>query len=136
MKRLERLVIMGAGAALLAAVAIVGCNRTDNPRPRASEFELNRTAVASNVATADALLAAGLMSALRVDPVTRDSDIQVVVAQGHVRLTGFVHNAAAKLRAGELAQQAQGIVAVENRLILRYHADMSANPLGEARVRL
>lgn len=68
--------------------------------------------------------------------MTRDADIQVVVAQRRARLSGFVENAAAKLRAGELAQQAQGIVAVENRLILRYHADMSANPLGDARVRL
>ena len=134
MKRSERFAIVGA--ALLAAAGIVGCNRTDNPRPRASEFELSRAAVVPSVATADALLAAGLMSTLKGDPVTRDADIQVVVAEGRVRLTGFVHNAAAKLRAGELAQQAQGIVAVENRLILRYHADMSANPLGEARVRL
>src|SRR5204862_8235942 len=122
--------------ALSAAVGMAGCNRADNPRPRAGDLELNRAATAAAIPTADALLAAGLMSALKVDPITRDADIQVVVAQGHVRLSGFVRNAAAKLRAGELAQQAQGIVAVENRLILRYHADMSANPLGDARVRL
>jgi osmotically-inducible protein OsmY len=125
-----------AAAVFCATIGLVGCEPTNSPRPRADDSALSDAAAAAVVPAQDAVMAAELVSALKIDPITRDADIQVVVARGHARLSGFVQNAAAKLRAGELAQQAQGIVAVENRLILRYRADMSANPLGDARVRL
>jgi osmotically-inducible protein OsmY len=121
--------------ALLLALAAAGCRSGENPQPVRSADLSARQQTAALYAT-DALLANQLAAALKVDPMTQDAEIQVAVTQGHARLSGFVNNAAAKLRAGELAQQADGIVAVENRLILRYHANLATDPLGGSRVRL
>lgn len=85
---------------------------------------------------ADALLAAHLVTALKSDPVIQNAEIQVSVSNGHVRLIGFVDSAAARLRAGALAQATGGIEGVENRLILRHRADTGPDPIGDARVYL
>lgn len=84
----------------------------------------------------DALLAARVTSLLQTDPMMRGAEIRVSVSQGRARLSGFVGNAAAKLRAAELTQRAEGIYTVENRLILRYRANLSIDPLNNVRVRL
>jgi hypothetical protein len=124
---------IAGGAVVLLLSVVASCHSNDSPRP------LPRSSDAAGAladSTVDALIAAQLAQALKIDPMTRDAEIQVAVAQGRARLSGFVQNAAAKLRAGELAQQASGIVAVENRLILRYHANLETGPLGDVRVRL
>lgn len=86
--------------------------------------------------TRDALVAARVTQALKHDPTTDDAAIYVSVSQGRARLSGFVDTAAERLRAGVLALATDGVDKVDNRLILRYHADLSQNPLGGARVRL
>jgi osmotically-inducible protein OsmY len=84
----------------------------------------------------DSALAARVLAVIKADPAMREAEIQVTVSEGRARLSGFVGNAAAKLRAAELAQQATGVVGVENRLILRYHAGLMPGVLGEVRVRI
>lgn len=125
-------------AALLAIGTLAGCGSVNEPRTGLSAEEARAyiTNHGQTNASADSLLADRLMTALKSDPMTQGSQIQVTVTAGRARLSGFVHNAAAKLRAAELVQQAEGITAVENRLILRYHAGLAADPLGDARVRL
>jgi osmotically-inducible protein OsmY len=84
----------------------------------------------------DALLAARLTDELKGDATTSDLQIYVSVSEAHARLSGFVDTAAEKLRAGALASATEGIEDVDNRLILRYHADALQDPIAGARVRL
>jgi hypothetical protein len=131
-----RYTLIGIGAiALLLALATIGWRSDESEQPdRPSDLAARQQAAV--VFAADALLAGQLATALKMDPITREAEIQVAVTEGRVRLVGFANNAAAKLRAGELAQQADGIVAVENRLILRYQANLATDPLGGSQVRL
>jgi len=133
----RRYLLAIAGAAAAGALLIACESRI------ATEFAAVGTPVARDTAplddgnrAADALRNAALMSALKSDPLTRDADIQVSVEGGRVRLSGFVDNAATRLRAGALAAQIDGVAAVENRLILRHRADIAPDPIGDARVYL
>lgn len=122
-------------SALLLGAALVGCSPTQNAPPPRS---MNGDTAAAEFAylNPDSLLAARVLRAIKSDPAMSEAEIQVTVSQGRARLSGFVGTAAAKLRAAELAQQAEGVVGVENRLILRYHAGVMPDVLGEVRVRI
>lgn len=125
---------VGTGAVLLGAV-LLGCSPTQNAPPPQSMSAAARTTELAHL-NPDSLLAARVLTAIKSDPAMREAEIQVTVSQGRARLSGFVGNAAAKLRAAELAQQAEGVVGVENRLILRYHAGLTSDVLGDVRVRI
>lgn len=119
-----------------ALIAITACGSTSEPRMGFGHDSRIYHASHDETLNADALLAARLKMALDSDPLTRSTTIHVAVKQGRARLSGFVPNAAAKLRATDLVQQVEGVAAVENRLILRYHADARNDPFGDARVYL
>lgn len=126
--------VAGVGASvLLLGAALAGCAPQTPPR---SPGEAAAHTVELAHANPDSALAARVLAAIKADPAMREAEIQVTVSQGRARLSGFVGNAAAKLRAAELAQQATGVMGVENRLILRYHADVGSGVLGEARFRI
>lgn len=125
--------IAGAGALAFLVGALGACAPQTPPR---SPGEAAAYSVELAHLNPDSLLAARVLTAIKADPATREAEIQVTVSQGRARLSGFVGNAAAKLRAAELAQQAEGVLGVENRLILRYHAGVTPEILGEVRVRI
>lgn len=123
-------------AALASAVALLAACQLENITTRTPEAIGSAVPAAQTVPINNALLAARLRAALASDPTTRRLAIQVAVDQRRARLSGFVDSAAAKLRAGVLAAETDGIEAVDNRLILRHHAGTSEDPIGEARVHL
>ena len=131
--------ILFAVAASLA-VFLAGCeNVTYSTAQSVARITGIRDALAeegNNDHARDALLAARLTDLIKSDPATSDVEIYVSVSEGHARLSGFVDTAAAKLRAGVLASDTDGIDAVDNRLILRYRADIERDPIGDARVYL
>lgn len=119
-------------ALALAGTLAAACDYNRRPESRADVG----SAALGEAEHADALLAARLQAALANDPITRDAEVQVSVAQRRVRLSGFVDSAAAKLRAGVLAAQTDGVEAIDNRLIQRHHAGIAPAPLRGARVHL
>jgi osmotically-inducible protein OsmY len=120
---------------LLAWMA--GCESQSGALLSSTGSQAPRYSLAAEAGSAhDELLAARLLTALKNDAVTREVEIQVSVSQRRARLSGFVDSAAAKLRAGVLAAETEGIESVENRLILRYHAGIADDPIGSARVHL
>lgn len=124
-------------SALLLGAALVGCSPTqDTPPPRSMNGDAAARTAELAYLNPDSLLEARVLTAIKSDPAMGEAEIQVTVFQGRARLSGFVGNAAAKLRAAELARQAEGVVGVENRLILRYHAGLVPDVLGEVRVRI
>lgn len=115
-------------AVALAAALLGGCAPTE---------EASRRAAAGAPSTADRLLEMRIVNALQRDDAMHEAQIQVSVNRGQVRLSGFVANAAARLRATDLARQhAEGAAAVTNRLILRQQAGSAADPFAGAVVRL
>lgn len=132
MNRIRRTVEVAAVAAIVGVV--VGCAATDRD-PEVAARGIAPQEATSAPAAADVLLASRLRAALETDLGAQQADIQVSVSQGRARLSGFVSNAAARLRAADLARQAEGIVAVDNRLILRHHAEVGG-PLKDVRVLL
>lgn len=129
-------------AAIAASVAVLttGCDKalqvTAEVATGAAGIHEAVASQANDDLARDALVAARVTQALRGDPTTGAAKIYVSVSDGHTRLSGFVDTAAERLRAGVLASETEGVEGVDNRLILRYHADMSQDPLGGARVRL
>lgn len=132
MNSTARVASVAAGVLLLGA-ALAGC--APQPPPRSAGDAAAHTVELAH-SNPDSLLAARVLTAIKADPAMREAEIQVTVSQGRARLSGFVGNAAAKLRAAELAQQAEGVIGVENRLILRYHAGVMPQILGDVRVRI
>ncbi len=138
MKKREKLLFASIAAGLLGI--LTGCENatlsTAQTADRLSVLESAQAADVSPIVAHDAMLAARLADRLQSDPETRDVTIFVSVSDGRARLSGFVENAATKLRAGALATETTGIVSVENRLILRYRANVKDDPIGDARVYL
>lgn len=128
--------------ALVAGVMslLIGCeNATLSTAQLPDRLSVLQDAYASDAnpdIARDALLAARLTDRLQNDPDTSNLKIFVSVSEGRARLSGFVENAATKLRAGALAAETVGIDSVENRLILRHRADVKDDPIGDARVYL
>lgn len=131
--------ILVAVATGLAAL-LAGCENVTMSTAQARSGPIGlRDAVAADANTdftRDAILAERLTESLRSDPTIAGAKIYVSVSDGRARLSGFVDSAAAKLRAGVLASGTNGVDDVDNRLILRHRADMSQDPIGDARVHL
>jgi osmotically-inducible protein OsmY len=67
----------------------------------------------------DAALAASVRQALQNDAALRPYTIYVSVDQGVVTLTGSVHTAELRDRAGSVAQSVPNVVRVENRMTVQ-----------------
>ena len=67
----------------------------------------------------DSVITGKVKAALVADSTTKAHQISVETFQGVVQLSGFVDNAEARSRAGQLAQQVDGVKDVKNELELR-----------------
>ena len=70
-------------------------------------------------ATADALITAKVNAELAKDPALSALRIDVDTRDGHVSLSGTAPDAAAKVRATQLASAVEGVTGVDNRLEVR-----------------
>ena len=125
--------------ALLAALAVTGCNRGDDatttgsadtamPPDTAAQAPadttpatppMDSTAGAGERAGAsldDATLTAKVKAALLATDGISGTDISVETQQGKVILTGKVQDQAEALRAAEIASNVEGVQAVDNRI--------------------
>lgn len=123
----------GAFAGLMLAAAY---GSTNVGRTIVAENGGPGTGQALGALTIDALRAARIAAALDKDASTRGAGIRVTVEHGRARLSGFVERAAARLRAARLAEQADGIIDVDNRLILPYRPSATIDRIAGARVLL
>ncbi|MFL6624137.1 MAG: BON domain-containing protein [Sulfurifustaceae bacterium] len=122
------------GVAALTLVAAYGS--TNVARTIGEDAVARDTSRAVGTLNLDSLRAARIAAALEADASTRGADIHVTFTQGRVRLSGFVDRAAARLRAAELTQRAEGVIDVENRLILPYRPSAATDAIVNARVLL
>ena len=125
--------------ALLAALAVTGCNRGDDATTTGSadtaiapdttaEAPADRTAAPppmdttagagerAGAALDDATVTAKVKAALLATDGISGTDISVETQQGKVILTGKVQDQAEALRAAEVASNVEGVQAVDNRI--------------------
>jgi osmotically-inducible protein OsmY len=67
----------------------------------------------------DSVITGKVKAALVADPTTKAHQISVETFQGVVQLSGFVDSSEARSRAGQVAQQVDGVKNVKNDLELR-----------------
>jgi osmotically-inducible protein OsmY len=67
----------------------------------------------------DSVITGKVKAALVADPTTKAHEISVETFKGVVQLSGFVDSPEARSRAGQVAQQIEGVKDVKNDLELR-----------------
>jgi osmotically-inducible protein OsmY len=100
-------------AVTFVSLAAMGCSSTDDRGSAES--------TAANVGRAvdDSVITGKVKAALVADPTTKAHQIEVETFKGTVQLSGFVDDADARRRAGELAKNVEGVKDVKNSLSLR-----------------
>jgi hyperosmotically inducible protein len=98
-------------SAVLAAAA--GCSSTPTSGP------VQTASANAGRVVDDSVITAKVKAALIQDPVTKAHEISVETFHGTVQLSGFVDSAQSKARAGQLAQNVEGVRDVKNSLQLQ-----------------
>lgn len=116
MRNLKRLVLVGGTSAVMALTTLTGCQMFSggsDSGDRTAGRELDDKHITANVE-----------KKLKAEPVYKFSDVDVKTFAGVVQLSGFVTTDEQKTRAGELAQQVQGVSRVVNNLTLKPNSPM------------
>jgi hyperosmotically inducible periplasmic protein len=111
MRNLKKLILVGGTSAVLAVTALTGCEMFrggSDSGDRTAGRELDDKHITANVE-----------KKLKAEPVYKFSDVDVKTFAGVVQLSGFVSSDEQKSRAGNLAQQVEGVARVVNNLTLK-----------------
>jgi osmotically-inducible protein OsmY len=100
-------------AAAILAVGVAGCSSTSE-RGTAETTAANAGRVVD-----DSVITGKVKAALIADPTTKAHQIEVETFKGTVQLSGFVDDATARRRAGEVAKNVDGVKSVKNDLRTR-----------------
>ncbi|MCF6157436.1 MAG: BON domain-containing protein [wastewater metagenome] len=92
--------------ALVFITIIIGCRGTETRRTTGEYID-------------DAAITARVESAFVADPIVSALDIDVGTNNGVVQLSGFVDSAEQARRAEDIAENIEGVEAVENDIIVR-----------------
>jgi hyperosmotically inducible periplasmic protein len=106
--------LLGSALVAAAAVALIGCNKAPEATPAAAE-----PAITVGTQVDDAVITAGVRSALMTDSAINSFDLQVETRKGTVLLSGFVENQGQIDQALALARGVNGVTAVENSVTLK-----------------
>lgn len=109
MKHIARWVLIATMGAAAAACSSNGSN----------EGAAERTASNAGRVVDDSVITGKVKAALIADETTKAHQISVETFHGVVQLSGFVDSSTARSRAGQLAQQVDGVKNVKNDLELR-----------------
>lgn len=109
MRNLKKLAMASGASAILAVMALTGCDTMHHDSAdRTAGRMLDDKHITMNV-----------QSKLKEEPVYKFSDVDVKTFSGVVQLSGFVSSDEQKNRAGELAQQVDGVQRVVNNISLK-----------------
>lgn len=109
------MVKQSAAAVLIAVLAggMVACSSTPESGP------VEGAAANAGRVVDDSVITARVKSALVGDSTTKAYQISVTTFEGKVQLSGFVDDAEARTRAGQVAKNVNGVRDVENNLEIR-----------------
>ena len=109
MRNLTQLLLAGGASAAIAVATLTGCQMTGSHQ---GDRTAGRTLDDKNIT-------ANVQQKLRNEPVYKFSDVDVKTFDGVVQLSGFVSTQAQKQRAGDLAQNVDGVARVVNNITLK-----------------
>lgn len=109
MRNLTRLILAGGASAMLA---LTGCQMIN----RHTEATSGRTAGRT---LDDKTITSAVKDKLKAEQVYKFNNVDVTTFDGVVQLSGFVNTDEQKRRAGELAQQVDGVTQVDNNISLK-----------------
>jgi osmotically-inducible protein OsmY len=104
-------------AAVLAALAAAGCDRT--PRVETIAPDAERSATAPDREHSDPMITARVQAKYFASPDVKAHRIDVDTKDGVVSLEGTVDASAQREAAGEIARGVEGVTRVENKLLVR-----------------
>jgi hypothetical protein len=108
MRNLKKLVLVSGASAILATTVLTGCNMSKASGDRTAGRTLD-----------DKLITATVNEKLKEEPVYKFNEVDVNTFAGVVQLSGFVSSEEQKRRAGDLAQQVDGVTRVVNNITLK-----------------
>jgi hyperosmotically inducible periplasmic protein len=106
-----------AGAGLLLALGLAGCNKPSEPVAARAEAASSAEAVAANVSDID--VTEHVKTALLRSDMLHGLDITVVTTKGDVSLTGTLSAQAQVDEATRIARAAEGVHAVHDHLTVK-----------------
>lgn len=118
-------------ASLLATSALVlmGCNKASDAPPATAA-----PAITVGTQVDDAVITAGVKSALMTDAAINSFDLQVETRKGTVLLSGFVDSQSQIDQALSVARGVSGVVAVDNSVTLKGPASTVGTKIDDASV--
>lgn len=119
MRNLKNVVLITGASAIMAMTALTGCQMTGS---HSSDRSAGRT-------LDDKVITSRVEGKLKDEPVYKFSDVDVKTFAGVVQLSGFVSSDEQKQRAGELAQNVEGVSRVVNNITLKPTANGGNNGL-------
>ena len=109
MLNLKNMVLVSGASALMAVMALTGCEMTHHDTGgRTAGRVLDDKVITENV-----------KDKLNHEPVYKFGDVDVKTFDGAVQLSGFVDTDEQRRRAGELAQSVEGVARVINNVALK-----------------
>ena len=118
MRNLKKLARITGASAIMATAVLTGCQ---------SDRHSDRTA---GRALDDKIITESVEEKLQREPVYKFSDVDVKTFAGVVQLSGFVRTEEQKRRAGEIAQQIEGVNRVVNNITLKETRGTGLQPTG------
>ncbi len=109
MRNLKNIVLATGASAIMIVTALTGC---DTMRSSSSDRSAGRT-------LDDKLITGKVEAKLKDEAVYKFSEVDVKTFAGVVQLSGFVTSEEQKQRAGELAQNVEGVARVVNNITLK-----------------
>lgn len=106
--------LLGSALAAIATV-LIGCNKAPEAAPGSPLSGGTTTGAQAD----DAVVTAGVKSALLADAGVKSLDIGVVTFKGEVQLTGFVDNQGQIDQATRIARASAGASSVKNELSIK-----------------
>jgi osmotically-inducible protein OsmY len=114
MLNLKKLVFVSGVSAAIAVMSLTGCSMNDGSSDRTAGRQLD-----------DKVITEKVEERLETEPVYKFSDVDVKTFAGVVQLSGFVNTEEQKRRAGELAQNIEGVARVVNNITLKPGSDLT-----------
>ncbi len=118
MRNLKKLALITGASAIMATTVLTGC-QTDRHSDRTAGRALDDKIITKNVE-----------EKLQREPVYKFSDVDVKTFAGVVQLSGFVSTDEQKNRAGQIAQQVEGVSRVVNNITLKETMGSGLQPTG------
>ena len=109
---------MRIGMALLSFILLSGCTALVMGSSESGSYQTSKDEREPAVSRSDSAISASIKGLFGEDPVVNKFNIGVRTYNGTVTITGTVDNSAARDQAGKIAKNADGVVIVNNQIVV------------------